>query len=61
MFQTKDMEYRNISLPWMPEHYAMTPHLVEKTLKTEQVWFCIKLQYNHFTKGSKSSPVVFEL
>lgn len=36
MFQTKDMEFRNVSLPWMPEHYAMVPHLVEKTLKTEQ-------------------------
>uniref|UniRef100_A0A8C6WZ79 Amine oxidase n=1 Tax=Neogobius melanostomus TaxID=47308 RepID=A0A8C6WZ79_9GOBI len=36
MFQTKDMEFRNVSLPWMPEHYAMVPHLVEKTLHTEQ-------------------------
>ncbi|KAK7938252.1 hypothetical protein WMY93_001578 [Mugilogobius chulae] len=36
MFQTKDMEFKNVSLPWMPEHYAMVPHLVEKTLHTEQ-------------------------
>ncbi|XP_072298430.1 retina-specific copper amine oxidase [Eucyclogobius newberryi] len=36
MFQTKDMEYKNVSLPWLPEHYAMVPHLVEKTLHTEQ-------------------------
>ncbi|KAM3597772.1 uncharacterized protein V6R79_008993 [Siganus canaliculatus] len=35
-FQTKDMEYVNVSLPWMPTHYAMVPQLVEKTLKTEQ-------------------------
>ncbi|XP_033827643.1 primary amine oxidase, liver isozyme-like [Periophthalmus magnuspinnatus] len=36
MFQTKDMEYKNVSLPWMPEQHAMIPHLVEKTLLTEQ-------------------------
>ncbi|KAJ0001058.1 hypothetical protein NQD34_006078 [Periophthalmus magnuspinnatus] len=36
MFQTKDMEYRNVSLPWMPEHHAMIPHLVETTVLTEQ-------------------------
>ncbi|KAJ0058443.1 hypothetical protein NL108_014646 [Boleophthalmus pectinirostris] len=36
MFQTKDMEYKNISLPWIPEHHAMVPHLVEKTVHTEQ-------------------------
>uniref|UniRef100_A0A3B3ZUN4 Amine oxidase n=2 Tax=Periophthalmus magnuspinnatus TaxID=409849 RepID=A0A3B3ZUN4_9GOBI len=30
------MEYKNVSLPWMPEHHAMIPHLVEKTLLTEQ-------------------------
>ncbi|KAG7220138.1 hypothetical protein INR49_001014 [Caranx melampygus] len=36
VFQTKDMEYVNVSLPWMPEHYAMIPQLVEKQLKTEQ-------------------------
>ncbi|XP_040918715.1 retina-specific copper amine oxidase [Toxotes jaculatrix] len=36
VFQTKDMEYVNVSLPWMPDHYAMIPQLVEKQLKTEQ-------------------------
>ncbi|XP_069031738.1 retina-specific copper amine oxidase [Embiotoca jacksoni] len=36
VFQTKDMEYVNVSLPWMPHHYAMVPQLVEKQLKTEQ-------------------------
>ncbi|XP_037648199.1 retina-specific copper amine oxidase [Sebastes umbrosus] len=35
-FQTKDMEYVNMSLPWMPDHSAMVPQLVEKQLKTEQ-------------------------
>ncbi|KAI9534083.1 hypothetical protein NQZ68_016801 [Dissostichus eleginoides] len=35
-FQTKDMEYVNVSLPWMPDHYAMVPQLVEKQLKTEK-------------------------
>uniref|UniRef100_A0A8C4DMK8 Amine oxidase n=1 Tax=Dicentrarchus labrax TaxID=13489 RepID=A0A8C4DMK8_DICLA len=36
VFQTKDMQYVNMSLPWMPEHFAMVPQLVEKQLKTEQ-------------------------
>ncbi|XP_041812270.1 primary amine oxidase, liver isozyme-like [Chelmon rostratus] len=36
VFQTKDMEYVNVSMPWMPDHYAMVPQLVEKQLKTEQ-------------------------
>ncbi|XP_054464068.1 retina-specific copper amine oxidase [Anoplopoma fimbria] len=35
-FQTKDMEYVNVSLPWKPDHYAMVPQLVEKQLTTEQ-------------------------
>ncbi|XP_034567683.1 membrane primary amine oxidase-like [Notolabrus celidotus] len=35
-FQTKDMKYVNRSLPWMPDHYAMVPELVENQLKTEQ-------------------------
>ncbi|XP_070704123.1 retina-specific copper amine oxidase [Pempheris klunzingeri] len=35
IFQTKDMEYVNVSLPWMPDRYAMIPQLVEKQLKTE--------------------------
>lgn len=33
------MEYMNVSLPWMPDHYAMIPKLVEKQLKTEKVFF----------------------
>ncbi|XP_056143718.1 retina-specific copper amine oxidase [Lampris incognitus] len=36
VFQVKDMEYVNVSLPWMPEHHAMIPQLVEKQLNTEQ-------------------------
>ncbi|XP_041673476.1 primary amine oxidase, liver isozyme-like [Cheilinus undulatus] len=36
VFQTKDMEYVNVSLPWMPEHYTMIPRLVEKQHNTEQ-------------------------
>ncbi|XP_047427585.1 primary amine oxidase, liver isozyme-like [Mugil cephalus] len=36
IFQTKDMEYVNVSLPWMPDRYAMVPQLVEKQLNTEQ-------------------------
>ncbi|XP_059204154.1 membrane primary amine oxidase-like [Centropristis striata] len=35
-FQTKDMEYVNVSLPWMPERIAMIPQVVEKQLQTEQ-------------------------
>ncbi|XP_010898091.1 retina-specific copper amine oxidase [Esox lucius] len=36
VFQTKDMKYVNVSLPWMPERYAMIPQLVEAQLKTEK-------------------------
>ncbi|KAF6732805.1 Primary amine oxidase, liver isozyme [Oryzias melastigma] len=36
VFQTKDMEFVNVSLPWIPDHFAMIPQLVEKQLKTEQ-------------------------
>ncbi|XP_061703250.1 retina-specific copper amine oxidase isoform X2 [Syngnathoides biaculeatus] len=36
VFQTKDMEFVNVTLPWMPNRYAMVPQLVEKQLKTEQ-------------------------
>ncbi|KAL0992917.1 hypothetical protein UPYG_G00100930 [Umbra pygmaea] len=36
VFLTKDMEFVNVSLPWMPEHYAMIPQLVEAQLKTEK-------------------------
>ncbi|XP_029946027.1 retina-specific copper amine oxidase isoform X2 [Salarias fasciatus] len=35
-FQTKDMEFVDTPLPWMPDHKAMIPQLVEKQLKTEQ-------------------------
>lgn len=36
VFQTKDMRYVNVSLPWKPERFAMVPQLVEEQLKTEQ-------------------------
>ncbi|XP_019714205.1 retina-specific copper amine oxidase [Hippocampus comes] len=36
VFQTKDMEFVNVSVPWMPNRYAMVPQLVEKQLKTEK-------------------------
>nr|XP_020479158.1 primary amine oxidase, liver isozyme-like isoform X3 [Monopterus albus] len=36
VFQTKDMQYVNVSLPWMPDRHAMIPQLVERQLKTEQ-------------------------
>lgn len=36
VFQTKDMRYVNVSLPWKPERFAMIPQLVEEQLKTEQ-------------------------
>ncbi|XP_041826579.1 retina-specific copper amine oxidase [Melanotaenia boesemani] len=36
VFQTKDMKFVNVSLPWMTDHYAMVPQLVEKQLQTEQ-------------------------
>ncbi|CAL8305324.1 unnamed protein product [Merluccius merluccius] len=36
VFQTKDMKYVNVSMPWAPDHHAMVPQLVEKELKTEQ-------------------------
>ncbi|KAG8006745.1 Primary amine oxidase [Nibea albiflora] len=36
VFQTKDMQFVNVSLPWKPDHYAMVPQLVEMELKTEQ-------------------------
>uniref|UniRef100_A0A3B3XG99 Amine oxidase n=1 Tax=Poecilia mexicana TaxID=48701 RepID=A0A3B3XG99_9TELE len=37
VFQAKDMEFTNVSLPWMPDRYAMVPRLVEKQFRTEQV------------------------
>lgn len=36
VFQTKDMKYVNVSLPWKPERFAMVPQLVEAQLKTEK-------------------------
>ncbi|KAJ3600665.1 hypothetical protein NHX12_031643 [Muraenolepis orangiensis] len=36
VFQTKDMAYVNVSMPWNPEHHAMIPQLVEQQLNTEQ-------------------------
>ncbi|KAJ7992554.1 hypothetical protein DPEC_G00279890 [Dallia pectoralis] len=36
VFQTKDMKYVNVSLPWMSGHHAMIPQLVEAQLKTEK-------------------------
>ncbi|XP_017343906.1 retina-specific copper amine oxidase [Ictalurus punctatus] len=36
VFQTKDMEYEEVSLPWMTERKAKIPKLVENQLKTEQ-------------------------
>ncbi|KAM4716568.1 retina-specific copper amine oxidase [Anableps anableps] len=36
VFQAKDMEFSNVSLPWMPDRYAMVPRLVEKQLRTEK-------------------------
>lgn len=42
----------NVSLPWMPDHYAMIPKLVEKQLKTEKVFF-IFIQL-HFSKPAEN-------
>ncbi|XP_063053860.1 membrane primary amine oxidase-like [Engraulis encrasicolus] len=36
VFQTKDMAYEEVSVPWMPERKAKIPRLVENQLKTEQ-------------------------
>ncbi|XP_065133250.1 retina-specific copper amine oxidase [Paramisgurnus dabryanus] len=36
MFQTKDMVYEEVPLPWMPSHKARIPQLVENQIKTEQ-------------------------
>lgn len=33
-----------MSLPWMPDHHAMVPHLVENQLKTEKVYLIDFLQ-----------------
>lgn len=36
MFQTKDMEFKEVPLPWMPSRKAKIPQLVEQQIKTEQ-------------------------
>ncbi|KAM6914481.1 LOW QUALITY PROTEIN: amine oxidase [copper-containing] 3-like [Lycodopsis pacificus] len=36
VFQMKDMEFVNVSLPWIPGRHAMIPTVVEKQLHTEQ-------------------------
>ncbi|XP_029015659.1 retina-specific copper amine oxidase [Betta splendens] len=36
VFQTKDMQYVNRSLPWMPQQHAMVPELVENQVRTEK-------------------------
>ncbi|XP_030638023.1 retina-specific copper amine oxidase [Chanos chanos] len=36
VFQTKDMRYEEVFLPWMPERKAKVPQLVEQQLKTEK-------------------------
>ncbi|TRY98240.1 hypothetical protein DNTS_035205, partial [Danionella cerebrum] len=36
IFQTKDMVYEEVPLPWMPSEKAMVPHLVENVIKTEK-------------------------
>ncbi|KAK2832799.1 hypothetical protein Q5P01_016688 [Channa striata] len=35
-FQTKDMNFVNVSVPWKPDRYAMVPQLVENQVKTEK-------------------------
>ncbi|KAF7697755.1 retina-specific copper amine oxidase [Silurus meridionalis] len=36
VFQTKDMEFEETPLPWMPEHKAKIPKVVENQLSTEE-------------------------
>lgn len=36
MFQTKDMKFAEVELPWLPGNKALVPHLVEETLRTEK-------------------------
>lgn len=36
IFQTKDMVYKEVTLPWMPSEKAKIPHLVEQQIKTEK-------------------------
>ncbi|KAF5895105.1 primary amine oxidase, liver isozyme-like, partial [Clarias magur] len=44
-FQTKDMEYEEVTLPWMPERKAKIPKLVENQIRTEQ-----EAAFRHGTK-----------
>jgi len=37
VFQAKDMKYVNVSVPWLPNHHAMIPQLVETQMNTEKV------------------------
>uniref|UniRef100_A0A8C2CQT0 Amine oxidase n=1 Tax=Cyprinus carpio TaxID=7962 RepID=A0A8C2CQT0_CYPCA len=36
VFQTKDMVYKEVALPWMPSEKAKIPQLVEQQIKTEK-------------------------
>lgn len=36
MFQTKDMKYEEVSLPWMSSEKAKIPQLVEQQIRTEK-------------------------
>ncbi|XP_016896160.1 primary amine oxidase, liver isozyme-like isoform X2 [Cynoglossus semilaevis] len=36
VFQAKDMKYVNVSVPWLPNHHAMIPQLVETQMNTEK-------------------------
>lgn len=36
MFQTKDMIYKEVPLPWMPSVKAKIPQLVEQKIRTEK-------------------------
>ncbi|KAJ8251894.1 hypothetical protein GJAV_G00226620 [Gymnothorax javanicus] len=36
VFQTKDMRFEEVDLPWLPGRKAQVPHLVEKQLGTEK-------------------------
>ncbi|XP_061837673.2 retina-specific copper amine oxidase [Nerophis lumbriciformis] len=36
VFQTKDMQFVNSTIPWVANGYAMVPQLVERQLKSEQ-------------------------
>lgn len=42
------MEFVNVSLPWLPAHYAMIPKIVEKDLRTEQVRFFLIRKFLYY-------------